>query len=208
MKLKIVIADDHPLVLEGIKTALEQSGDIDVVGTTTSGSRVVPLVSRLRPDMALLDLHMPGRSGIESLKVITQRHPEVKVVMLSASQDPADVAGAFAAGAAAYIVKRVRSVDIASALRQVFEGTVYHRPATGLAPQQDDRCLAMGLTTREKTVLEAVAKGMSTKAISSELWVSEQTVKFHLGNIYRKMGVPNRAGALRFAFENRLFEAS
>ena len=204
MKLKIVIADDHPLVLEGIRRALEKSGDIEVLGTTTSGSRVVPLVARERPDLALLDLHMPGRDGIECTRLIKERHPGVKVVILSASQDPEDVSSAFGAGASAYIVKRVHPTDIASALRQVFEGTVYHPPAS--ASPVEDRCQAIGLTAREKTVLEAAARGMSTKAISAELWVTEQTVKFHLGNIYRKIGVPNRAAALRFAFENQLLE--
>jgi DNA-binding NarL/FixJ family response regulator len=206
LKIKVVIADDHPLVLEGIRRALEASGEIDVVGTATSGSRVLGLVGRERPDVALLDLHMPGRSGLELLAQIRERHPEVKVVMLSASQESSDVDAAFAAGAAAYVVKRVRPEDIVSALRQVFEGTVYHAPASRPAAQSDDRCAAIGLTARERTVLKAIAAGKSTKAISSELWVSEQTVKFHLGNIYRKIGVPNRAGALRYAFDNRLFE--
>ena len=204
MKLRIVIADDHPMVLEGVRRALEQSGDIDVVATTTSGSRVAGLVARERPDIALIDLHMPGRDGLAALKQIRERSPDVKVVMLSASQDEADVAAAFDAGAAAYIVKRVRADDIASALRHVFEGTVYHPRGTAKV-EQHDPCEAIGLTSREKTVLEAIAKGMSTKAISSELWVSEQTVKFHLGNIYRKIGVPNRAGAQRYAFDNQLF---
>lgn len=206
MKLRIVIADDHPLVLEGIRRALEQCGDIDVVGTTSSGSRVLPLVGRERPDLALLDLHMPGRDGLECARAINERHPDVKVVMLSASQDEDDIASAFAAGAAAYIVKRVHPTDIASALRQVFEGTVYHAPVKLGAPE--DRCSVLGLTEREKAVLEAAARGMSTKAISAELWVTEQTVKFHLGNIYRKIGVANRAGALRYAFDNRLFDTT
>lgn len=205
-KLKIVVADDHPLVLEGIRRALEESGDIEVVAATSSGDRVPGLVARERPDIALLDLHMPGRGGLGLLKLLREREPDVKVVMLSASTDEEDIAAAFAAGASAFIVKRVRAADIASALRQVFEGTVYH-PRVGV-PRNEDRCRALGLTAREKTVLEAIAKGKSTKAISSELWVSEQTVKFHLGNIYRKIGVPNRAAALRYAFDHRLFELS
>ncbi|HVL96041.1 MAG TPA: response regulator transcription factor [Solirubrobacteraceae bacterium] len=207
MRLKIVIADDHPMMLAGIARALEESPDIEVVGTTTSGSRVLPLVSRNRPDIALLDLHMPGRDGIECLKLIRERHPEVKCVMLSASQDPDDIESAFAAGASAYIVKRVQPTDIASALRQVFEGTVFHPMDVATAPATD-RCSEIGLTAREKTVLEGVARGLSTKAISSELWVTEQTVKFHLGNIYRKLGVANRAGALRYAFDNRLVDVA
>jgi DNA-binding NarL/FixJ family response regulator len=201
MPLRIVIADDHPLVLDAITRVLEQDPGIEVVGSTDSGRRVVTLVGQLLPDIALLDLHMPDRNGIECLELIHARHPQVTVVMLSASERTYDIERALAAGASAYIDKRVLPEDLPAALRQAHQGTVryrFNRPAAPAAP---------GLTGRERAVLEAISRGASTKTISAELWVTEQTVKFHLGNIYRKLGVAGRAEAMRYAFDNGLLEA-
>jgi DNA-binding NarL/FixJ family response regulator len=203
MALRIVIADDHPLVLDAISRALERDPGIDVVGATSSGRRVVTLVGQLLPDIALLDLHMPDQNGIECLELIREHHPQVKVVILSASERTYDIDRALAAGASAYIDKRVLPEDIAGALRQAHQGTVHHRFSRPMAVPAP----AAVLTDRELTVLEAISRGASTKSISAELWVTEQTVKFHLGNIYRKLGVAGRAEAMRYAFDNGLLEA-
>ena len=203
--LRVLIADDHPLMLQGIRRALEASDDIEVVGEARSGEQTLALVERRQPNLVLLDLHMPGIGGLECLEQITQRWPEVKTVVISASDDRATIDSALLAGASAYILKSVSPMDIPSVLRQASTGAVYHVPSSP-SPRNAERPPASGpdLTPRETTILMAVAGGLTTKAISQELWLSEHTVKFHLTNIYRKLGVSNRSAAVRYAFENDL----
>ena len=193
------------LMLSGIRNALPVADDIEVVGVTQSGAEVIGLVDRHRPDLVLLDHRMPGVDGLTCLRQIKERHPEIKVVMLSASEEPKQIAEAFASGASAYIGKRINPTDLASALRQVVAGVVYHQAAAGVEEVASPNAPnGTELTDRERTMLEAVSRGLSTKAISRELWISEKTVKFHLTNIYRKLGVHNRTGAMRYAFEHNL----
>jgi DNA-binding NarL/FixJ family response regulator len=205
MSLKVVIADDHRITLDGVRRTLDAAEDIEVVGTASSGSQVMPLVKQTRPDMVLLDIRMPGIDGITCLDLLHKNHPDVKVVMLSAYNERDQVQTALSHGASAYIAKTVNPVDLPSALRQVYEGTVYH--AIGVADAREDHDAAdADLTERELTVLRALARGLSNKAIGHEFWVTEQTVKFHLGNIYRKLGVQNRTAAVHYAHQHGLVE--
>jgi DNA-binding NarL/FixJ family response regulator len=167
---------------------------------------VLPLVSRTNPDVVLLDLRMPEMDGLACLDLIRKRHPEVKVVVLSVFSDSEHIETALKRGACGYIVKSVNPIDLPSAIRQVMEGAVYH--ALGL-PEVDESASARaaGLTEREIAILKAVARGLSNQAIGKELWVTEQTVKFHLTNIYRKLGVANRTEAARYAYQNGLVES-
>jgi DNA-binding NarL/FixJ family response regulator len=206
--LKLLIADDHPLMLQGLRRTLESSEDIDVVGEARCGTELLALIERRRPGLVLLDLHMPGLDGLACLAQIREHWPEIKVVMLSACDERTTIDAALHGGASAYIVKSVSPVDIPSVLRQAATGAVYHAPsraATGAANARPDE--APLLTERETTILAAVADGLTTKAISKQLWVSEHTVKFHLTNIYRKLGVNNRSGAVRYALQNQLAAA-
>ncbi|MEA2217715.1 MAG: two-component system, NarL family, nitrate/nitrite response regulator NarL [Solirubrobacteraceae bacterium] len=195
------------LILGAIRSALQEADDIEVVGVTHSGAEVMGLVERERPDVVLLDNRMPGVDGLTCLKLIKERHPEIKVLMLSASEDPKVISEALAAGASAYIGKRINPQDLASAVRQVVAGVVYYQSAVPTDLEQPAKAhngAAEALTSRERTMLEAISRGMSTKAISNDLWISEKTVKFHLTNIYRKLGVHNRTGAMRYAYEHDL----
>jgi DNA-binding NarL/FixJ family response regulator len=205
MALKVLLADDHPLILSGIRRTLEEAGGIEIVGEARTGSQVLPLVGRTNPDLVLLDVRMPQLDGLACLDQIRRRHPTVKVVMLSAFTDPEHVQAALRRGASAYVVKAVNPLDLPSALRQAAEATVFH--AVGLEDRDGDS-EEVGLTKREKTLLKAVAKGLSNQAIGKELWISEQTVKFHLRNIYRKLGVNSRTEAARYAYEHGLVEAT
>jgi DNA-binding NarL/FixJ family response regulator len=203
--LKVLIADDHPLMIAGIRRTLEHSESIEIVGEARCGSEVMQLVERRKPQLVLLDLRMPGVCGAECIERIRSAAPTVKVVVLSACDDRPSIDAALAAGASAYIVKSVNPADIASVLRQAACGNVFHatgRAATSHPGQPESQ--GPVLTDRERVILEAVAAGLSTAAISKDLWVSEHTVKFHLTNIYRKLGVPNRAGAVRYAVEHGL----
>ena len=205
--MKVLIADDHRLMLAGIRRALEQAEDIEVVGEAHSGSQVLPLVSRTNPDLVLLDIRMPGLDGLACLDQIRRRYPQVKVVVLSVFSDSEHIEAALKRGACGYIVKSVNPLDLPSAIRQAVEGTVYH--ALGL-PELDEEAQAKqaGLTEREICILKAVARGLSNQAIGNELWVTEQTVKFHLTNIYRKLGVANRTEAARYAYQHGLVQST
>lgn len=207
--LKVLIADDHPLMVAGVRRALERGTDIEVVGAAHSGAEVMHMIERRRPTIVLLDLRMPGVQGVECIEKIRDRWPDVKVVVLSACDDRPSIDTALRAGASAYIVKSVDPSDIAAVLRQAAGGSVFHA-ASGAPrkPAGSEKPAAPVLTDRERSILEAVAAGLTTAAISQHLWVSEHTVKFHLTNIYRKLGVANRAGAVRYALDHDLVAAA
>jgi len=207
MDMRVLIADDHPLILAGIKRALEEADGFDVVAEASTGSQVLPLVSQTDPDLALLDLRMPEMDGLTCLDRIRKQHPKVKVVILSVSTDPEVVQTVLNHGAAAYVVKSVNPIDLSSALRQALEGTVFSAIGLPEKTAQEDAVKAAGLTERETTILRALARGLSNEAIGKELWVAEQTVKFHLTNIYRKLDVKNRTEAARYAYEHGLIDS-
>jgi DNA-binding NarL/FixJ family response regulator len=198
--VKILIADDNRLMLEGLRRALERVEDIEIAGVTHAGAEVLSLVERRRPDVVALELSLRTPDGRSCLEVLGEEHPRVKVVVLSASATPEIIRAALAAGARAFITKSVNPLDIPSAIRQAYEGSVYHVLASAAGP--DDALREAGLTAREITMLKSLARGLSNKAISQELWVTEQTVKFHLGNLYRKLGVPNRLAAASYAHQH------
>ncbi len=205
--LKVLVADDHPLIVQGLRRALEACDDIEVVGEARTGAEVLPLVERRKPNVVLLDMRMPEMSGVECIEELKRSWPEVKAVVLSGSDDRASIDAAVKAGASAYVIKSVSSLDVPSLLRQVAAGyTVFHSAKDD--SDQREGVPDSELTERELTILAAVAGGLTTKAISSELWVSEHTVKFHLTNIYRKLGVSNRSGAVRYAYEHGLAPAA
>jgi DNA-binding NarL/FixJ family response regulator len=201
--IKVLIADDHPLIIAGVRRTIEQSEDFEVVGEARSAPELMTLIDRRNPDIVLLDLRMPGVVGVEHIEQIRGRWPEVKVVVLSACDDRPSIESALHAGANAYMLKTTTPVDIASVLRQVSGGAIFHAPpAPPSGPTPAHESQSPTLTDREQTILSAVGAGLTTAAISRELWVSEHTIKFHLTNIYRKIGVSNRAGAVRYALEH------
>jgi DNA-binding NarL/FixJ family response regulator len=199
--MRILIADDHPLILVGVREALETGKGFEVVAEARSGPEVLPLVNRTKPDVVLLDLRMPGIDGLGCLDRIVANHPGAKVVIFSASADPGRIESAFGHGAAGYIVKGVTGVDLPSAIRLAVAGEAYH--AQGLPGSSD-----LGLTDRELTIVKAVARGLSNHEIGRTLWVTERTIKFHLTNIYRKLGVRNRTGAARWVLDHALLDDS
>ena len=203
--MRVLIADDHRLILDGIRRALETDGDFEIVGETQSGTQVLSLVARTKPELVLLDVRMPHMDGLACLDEIKRRHPDVKVVMLSASASPELVEAALRRGASAYIVKTVNPDDLPATLRQALEGNVH--TALGLDEGELPGAKAAGLTDRELTILGALARGLSNDEIAKEFWVAPQTVKFHLTNIYRKLGVKNRTEATRLAYQHGLVES-
>jgi DNA-binding NarL/FixJ family response regulator len=204
-RIRVLIADDHPLIIAGIRRTIEHVDDMEVVGEAHSGQELLSLVERRRPEVVLMDLRMPGVDGVDCIERIHHAWPSVKVVVLSACDDRETIDEALRAGANAYVLKSAQTIDIASVLRQVASGAVFHAPsAAPRGPEPTQRPDGPVLTDRERSILSAVATGLTTAAISRDLWVSEHTVKFHLTNIYRKLGVANRAGAVRYALEHQL----
>jgi NarL family two-component system response regulator LiaR len=182
-----------------VRDLLGREEGFDVIGEARYGPEVLPLVSRLHPDLLLLDLRMPGLDGLACLERVRARHPKVKVVVLSMCAEPEQIQAAFKRGACGYVLKSIDANDLTSAIRQAVDGTAYH--AFGLpALNEDTSARLAGLTEREIEIVKAVARGLSSQAIGKELWVTEQTVKFHLTNIYRKLNVSNRTEAARWAF--------
>jgi len=196
--VRILIADGHRLFLKGIAKALDGT-DVEVVAQTHDGRAVPPLVNELRPHAALLDLQLPGLDGIACLELLRKRYPDVKTVLLAASDEDRHVWAAAAGGAYGYILKSIDSAEFASALRRALESPVFEV----LGRRTDDRSRGAreaGLTERQVTILGGVARGLSNRAIARELWVTEQTVKFHLTEIFKKLGVHNRTQAARAAY--------
>jgi DNA-binding NarL/FixJ family response regulator len=203
--VKVLIADGNRLILEGFRRALDGFADIEIVGATHSGAQLLELIERRRPEVVAVDLDLRDASGRNCMDAVVGAHPEIKVVVLSSSSSPEHIRSALSRGARAFIVKSVNPLDIPSALRQAHEETVYH--AFGFREAPEDGLRTAGLTEREITMLKALARGLSNKQIAKEGWVTEQTVKFHLSNIYRKLGVANRTEATRFAYQHGLVES-
>ncbi len=202
-RIRLVLADDHRLFLEGVRASLDEAEDIEVVGEADSGSKLLSLVAHSRPDLVLMDFSMPQLDGLACLDTIHSRHPDVKVAILSAFREPDVIQAALRRGACAYIVKTINPDDLASVIRQVISGTVYQ--ALDLAePEQSATVRDVGLTERELAILQALARGLSNEAIAKELWIARQTVKFHVRNVYRKLGVSNRTEAARYAYQHGL----
>jgi DNA-binding NarL/FixJ family response regulator len=202
-RLKVLIADDHPLIIAGLRRTIEHLDDMQVVGEAHSGAELTELIERRRPDVVLMDLRMPGVTGTEMIELIRTRWPQIKTIVLSACDDRPTIDAVLHAGASAYVLKSAHGVDIASVLRQASSGAVFHVPTSPpLRPVGAGGPAEPALTDRERSVLAAVAAGMTTAAISRDLWISQHTIKFHLTNIYRKLGVTNRAAAVRYALEH------
>jgi len=203
--LKVVVADDHALVISAIRAALETAEDIEIVGQATSGAAVIPLVESTKPDFLLLDVRMPQMDGITCLERLAKRFPDLKVIMLSATaDDPEIVRAAFARGARAFVGKHVEPRDLASVIR-LADQSVVQQPF-GLLDESQNAPVDTPLTDSQLRVLQALVRGLSNKEIARELWLSEQTVKFHLSNIYRVLDVASRAEAIRYAYEHALVE--
>ena len=205
-KLKLLIADDHPLMIAAIRSALEADKDIEITGEASSGSQVLPLISHAVPDVVLIDLRLPDIDGITCLQQVCQKHPDVKVIVFSAVDDPDQIATALDCGACAYLMKNIDPGDLAAVIRQAVAGSLFCVGSLSTSRQRRNTN-GVGLSVRETEILCGVARGLSNRAVAKELWLSDQTVKFHLHNIYRKLEVANRTEAARYAYDHGLTEA-
>jgi DNA-binding NarL/FixJ family response regulator len=210
-----VLLDPHPLWLEAVQSVLV-SLDIAVAGKATTAEEALEMIERHEPDIFLVETGLTGSVGGSSVvRAARQRVSSLRVIALAGSADPADIDAAFDAGALAYVVKTARPEDVAATIRQAFDHSIFlaRVPAVGVSPTpeperavEDDQGAA--LTRREREILALVAEGHSNRELARMLWVTEQTVKFHLSNIYRKLDVSNRTEASRWAHKHRLLSTA
>jgi DNA-binding NarL/FixJ family response regulator len=195
-----VVLDEQPLWLEAMEKLLNGVG-ISVVGKTTDPDEALDLVGEHHPDVLLVGYGVNGEVGADCLRRAHQLQPELKTVVLSASSDPEQIESAFAAGASVFCVKTAVQDDLMAAIRQAFDVSIYLARTVQAVPQREplQPGEAPGLTRREIEILQLVAEGHSNSQLARMLWVTEQTVKFHLSNIYRKLDVANRTEASRWA---------
>jgi Response regulator containing a CheY-like receiver domain and an HTH DNA-binding domain len=202
--MRVLLADDHPLMLAAMRQTLTGVEGFEVVGEARSGQAVLTLVDRLAPDLVVLDLEIPGMSGLVCLDRIVAEHPQTKVVVWSERSDPERIEMVFKHGAHGYLIKSIDVADLASAIRLAVQGTAYH--ALGLpAMRTETAATTVGLTDRELSIVRAVARGTSNRAIGKQLFVTEQTIKFHMTNILRKLDLENRTEVARWAHGHGLF---
>ncbi len=204
--IKVLIADDHPLIVAGLRRTLENLDHLEVVGEARSGPELLAQIERHGPDLVLMDLNMPGVTGVQMIERIRVGWPEVKTVVLSACDDRPTIDSALRAGASAYVLKSGHTVDIASILSHAASRAA-GSDGSADAPQRnasDPEPALPTLSDRERAILSAIASGMTDSAIGDDLWISEQTIELHLRNIYRKLGVADRAGAVGYALEHRI----
>jgi NarL family two-component system response regulator LiaR len=207
--LTILLADDHPVVRQGLKTFLDLQPDLQVVGEAATGAEAVAQAEELRPDVVLLDLVMPDVGGIEAAGRIRAECPETKVIVLTSYADDENVLPALKAGASGYLLKDVEPAELADAVRRAHRGEALLHPAIALRvvrevvePEPDRDTL----TARELDVLRLLARGLPNKLIARELGIAERTVKTHVSSILAKLGVTDRTQAALYAVREHLAE--
>ena len=205
MSTRILIADDHAVLREGMRNLLEQEKDFEVVGEASDGEEAVRLGSKLKPDVVIMDIVMPKLNGIEATRLIKQANPSSAVLILTAYSDIRYILGLLEAGACGYLLKSARSSEIVGAIRAVRAGeSVLDAVVTRKLLQRvvgptgsDGEARTTGqLTARETEILRLAARGMSNKDIAEMLFLSLRTVKAHLTNIFNKMGCGSRTDAI------------
>jgi DNA-binding NarL/FixJ family response regulator len=202
--IDVLIADDHELVRSGIRHALERTGTMRVAAEAASGSEAISILARTPVDIVLLDVRMPGMDGLACLDEIVGRWPGIPVLMLSMDENPRTAQDAIARGAAGYMKKTIHPDALASTVRGLVEGTIVTR---GAQPSKDGaRPDFFGLTDRELDVLRLVAQGADNRSIAAKLFVTVKTVKYHITNIFAKLGVSNRTEAAGFAIRHGIGE--
>jgi DNA-binding NarL/FixJ family response regulator len=214
-QIRVLIVDDMALHRELLSKLLERQPDIVVVGEAGSPDEAVAAIAQLAPDVVLMDLRMPRhdpRGGIRAIRQVAAQYPRVKVLALTESDDEADVREAALAGAAGYIVKSVKAAQIAEAVRAAQAGQGWLDPSVTAYLLHDYRRASQeapgrpSLTQAELRVLELVAQGKASGEIAGDLFVAEKTVKNHLANIYRKLGVKNRSHAVSEGYRQGLLK--
>lgn len=201
-QIKVLIADDHPVVREGLFAMLSRQPDFKVVGEAKDGAEAVEMARRLNPDVVLMDLRMPEMDGVEAMRQIKSTNPDIKFIILTTYSDDEYIFSGLEAGARAYLLKDAPREELFKAIRAVHKGESLIQPV--VASKLIDRFAELSrrapsgeqLTERELEILQLMAKGAANKEISAQLSISESTVKTHISNIFQKLGVNDRTEAV------------
>lgn len=217
-KIRVVLADDHTVVRQGLHALLVSEDDIDIVGEAENGREAIQLVKKLLPDVAVIDIAMPVLNGLEATRQITHSVPSTKVLILSSYSDDEYVQQLTEAGAAGYLVKQTAANDLLKAIREAHKGNAFFSPA--IAKRLRDQCreaFVSGqpvkkrsdyLTTREAEVLQLIAEGRANKQIAAELCISIKTVEKHRQQVMNKLGIHDVAGLTRHAIAKGIIESA
>ncbi|MDD3776196.1 MAG: response regulator transcription factor [Actinomycetota bacterium] len=207
--IKVLVTDDHLLVRQGIRALLEMCDDIEIVGEAENGHQAFELCLEFNPDIVLMDLIMPGLSGVETIKTILKDMPQAKIVVLTSFVDKKLIEESLKAGAIGYVLKNVSGDDLIEIIRNAYQG----KPT--LSSEASDFLISnlkrpsiedFSLTNQEQNILSCLADGLSNKEIAKKLVLSVSTVKFHVSNILTKLGASSRAEAVSIALKNKLVE--
>lgn len=208
MSVSVVIVDDHPMVAEGIEALLSSYDDIDVLCTLSSGQEAIDRIEDLAPDVMMLDLNMPGVSGLNATEIILEKRPETRILILSMHDSPEYIATALRHGARGYVLKDVPTDEIKTAIDTVMRGEQYLCVGAqgSLTPVGADG--REPLTSREQTILLELAQGKSNREVAVHLGISVRTVETHRNNIKRKLGISSTAGLTRYALEHGVLQGT
>lgn len=211
MPIRILIADDHPVVRSGIRAVLDSESDFEVVGEAEDGTQTLHLVETLHPDLVLIDITMPPEDGIKTTRRLKKEHPGLTVLVLTMHEDDSLLHEALRAGAAGYVIKRAESSELIQAIHAANRGDIYVHPAMTRAlldqPVTTERRLgspAFTLTPRELDVLRLLAKGNTNRQTAELLGLSVRTVENHRANLTDKLGLTSRVELVSYAEENEL----
>lgn len=215
MPIHILIADDHPLIAEGIKNTFENNDDFNVIAIVNNGKEAIRFIEKNLVDVALLDINMPIMDGIECAKEIVKNHPHVKIAMLSMYQEASIIKNLIEIGAKGYMLKTIPSDELLLAIKSIHQGKEYFNTDVTKALISDDKPnsflqykkkspLLEQLTSREKEIIKYISQGLTNVQVGEKLFISPRTVDTHRTNIMRKIDVHNVASLIRFAFQNGL----
>ena len=211
MTIRVLLVDDHAVFRSGLRRILASEDDIDVVGEAENGERAVFEAIANTPDVVVMDVVMPGKTGIEAMPAVLQAVPQAKVLMLSMQDDPRYVRQAFDAGASGYVLKEAADTEVVDAVRAVARGEQYVHPTLGarlVAAYAAERRRAADdpLSEREREVLRLLALGHTNQEIAASLYISVRTAETHRAHIMQKLGLASRADLVRYALDNGLIE--
>ena len=209
--IRVLVVDDHAVVRTGLRRILDAEKDIETVGEAPNAERALFEALELKPDIVLLDVVMPGKSGIEAMPGLLTALPDTRVLVLSMQDDPRYVREAFEAGASGYVLKEAADTEVVGAVRAVANGERYVHPALGarlVAAESEERKRAASdpLSEREREVLRLLALGHTNQEIAAQLYISVRTAETHRAHIMRKLGLASRAELVRYALDNGMIE--
>lgn len=204
-KIRVVIVDDHPLVLEGLISRLERSQKVDVIGSASNGQEAIEVVGQLMPEVVLMDINMPVMNGIDAAEIFKEKYPDVKLLVLSMHDDSEYVMSMVASGAKGYVLKSSSADEMLMAVQAVHMGGIYYSPTiSDILMKRGQQKRDEALSSREQVVLKLLAQGMSNKLMARELDISIRTVETHRRNIKLKLDISTTPGLVRYAIDHGL----